>query len=261
MGRNDKMTKGSGGMSGDFEVLQRFLQMNINHTRDLFALFGSLPGAAEGQGEKKKEHWLYVPGAREDRCLLVAHADTVWDNSYDRKRFHPEVRFEDGVFFSRGGECGLGADDRAGCAMLWLLRESGHSLLLLDGEEHGLLGARLLMTDGEMAREVNRHAFMLELDRRNAAEYKTYDLPVSVGFTAFIEEKTGFSRVENSAGTDICVLCREICGANLSVGYQNEHTNAEILVYADWQNTLDLVRTMLREPLARFPLNEQRSEP
>ena len=40
-------------MSEDFEVLERFLQMNVNHTRDLFGLFRTLPGALEGQGEKK----------------------------------------------------------------------------------------------------------------------------------------------------------------------------------------------------------------
>ena len=249
-------------MSEDFEVLERFLQMNVNHTRDLFGLFRTLSGVLEGQGEKKKEHWLYMPGARADRCLLVAHADTVWDNSYDRKRFHPGVRFENGVFFSRDSKCGIGADDRAGCAILWLMRESGHSLLLLDGEEHGLVGARYLMTDERMAKELNGHTFMLELDRRNSSEYKTYALPVSREFISFIEDSTGYTCPGNNAGSDIAALCRGICGANLSVGYKNEHTSDEILVYEDWQHTLDLVRKMTEKPLPRFPLvQNERSAP
>ena len=52
-----------------------------------------------------------------------------------------DVVFEDGVYSSGDDLCGIGADDRAGCAMLWLLRDSGHSLLILDGEEHGQVGA------------------------------------------------------------------------------------------------------------------------
>ena len=42
-------------------------------------------------------------------------------------------------FFYRSGvyDEGIGADDRAGCAILWLLKDSGHSLLVTNGEEIG----------------------------------------------------------------------------------------------------------------------------
>jgi hypothetical protein len=35
----------------------------------------------------------------------------------------------------------LGADDRAGLAILWLLRDLGHSLMVTDLEEHGRMGS------------------------------------------------------------------------------------------------------------------------
>ncbi len=238
----------------DYEILLEFLSVTVNHTRDLFEKFRTLPGALEAHGASKKEGYLYLPGKRKDRCLLIAHTDTVWDNSYDRKRFHPSVLFENGVFKSGDPLCGIGADDRAGCAMLWQLRESGHSLLLTDGEEHGRVGAAFLAQNKLLLRELNSHTFMLELDLRGNNGYKTYDLPVTSDFTSYVERETGFFHVPKSAGTDIILLCREICGANLSVGYAAEHSPQEELIYAHWQKNLDLLRAMLRKPLCRYPL-------
>ena len=41
---------------------------------------------------------------------------------------------------------------------------------------------------------------------------------------------------------------------NLSVGYKGEHTDDELLVIRDWENTLDLSRKWFSEPdIPRFP--------
>ena len=70
----------------------------------------------------------------------------------------------------------------------------------------------------------------------------------------FIEHKTGFKEAEPYSSTDITILCGKICGVNLSIGYDYEHTPDEILVYKDWKRTLDIVRKMLEEPQKKFPL-------
>jgi hypothetical protein len=178
---------------------------------------------------------LYVPGKRGDRAVVAAHADTVWDAAYEETRAR-----------------GLGADDRAGCAMLWLLRDSGHSLLILDGEEHGARGSEFLKREcREIFEEIIAHSV---LDRRGSSDYKFYKLPVSQEFRNYIESETGYHDAGTESRTDIVVLCETVCGVNLSVGYYDEHGPNESFVYEEWAHTLDIVRKMLNKELRRYPL-------
>ena len=124
-------------------ILDQFLNVPISSSQGVFEIFAQLPGAIWRKGEKPLEQFLYVPGTREDRVVLSAHADTVWDSAYGNSR-EAVLRYEDGIYASGNEACGIGADDRAGCAMIWALRDSGHSLLILDGEEKGKVGARYL---------------------------------------------------------------------------------------------------------------------
>ena len=135
------------------------------------------------------------------------------------------------------------------------LRVQVPSLLVLDGEEHGQIGAHFLeASNPRLFDEINRHTFMLQLDRRGASDYKTYDIPVTADFLSFIERETGYVRTEGTGKTDIGTLCRDVCGVNLSVGYYNEHHPAETIVVAEWERTLNIVRTMFDKDLARFPV-------
>ena len=60
---------------------------------------------------------------------------------------------------------------------------------------------------------------------------------------------------DRRATTDIKVLCRDIAGVNLSIGYHNEHHENEYLNIAEWENTLNVVKEWLSEPnLERFAL-------
>ena len=236
------------------QTLERFLDFPISASTAVFALFRSLPGAVEDHGEGK-QGYLYVPGTRKDRCLLVAHADTVFDACYVEETQTNRAVLEDGVYRGENPAASIGADDRCGCAMLWLLRGSGHSLLLLDGEEKGAIGANYLKdSNPDLFRALNEHCFILELDRRGNSDYRTYDLPVTEEFKAFIERETKYRLAEGSGRTDICVLCDAICGANLSVGYYDEHRPAERVVLAEWQHTLSVVEKMLARPLKQYRL-------
>ena len=100
-----------------FALLQRFLSIPVEDGSEVFQMFSQLPGAVAGEGEKPLERYIFVPGARKDRVVLVAHADTVWDRAYDHAA-KASLIFREGVFSGESPDCGIGADDRAGCAMV-----------------------------------------------------------------------------------------------------------------------------------------------
>lgn len=191
--------------------------------------------------------------------LLVAHADTVWDKRYmPDKDFRQSVRFTNGFYEGENPECGIGADDRAGCAMLYLLLNSGHSVLILDGEEHGQVGAHYLKESyPDIYAELNEHQYIIQLDRRNASEYKCYNIPVSEEFREFIEKEFSYKDAGVKARTDIVVLCDKICGVNLSVGYYNEHTPQEKLCYEEWLHTYEVLKTMLAKKQKQYLLKSE----
>ena len=145
-------------MMNEKELLMTMLSLDLTDSAPVLYLFSELPGAVPHL-DGGKNNFVYVPGNREDRVVLVAHADTVWDSFYFKtgylsdiysdsnniKKDHLPV-WNDGKIRQGGWESyGLGSVDRAGCAMLYLLQNSGHSLLITDGEEHGQIGAHYLM--------------------------------------------------------------------------------------------------------------------
>ena len=98
------------------DLLTAFLNTPLSSGDAIFDRFATLPGALVGRGIAPLQRYVYLPGTREDRVVLVAHIDTVWDKSY-KKPFTEDraVILEDGIFKSNNPNCGIGADDRAGC--------------------------------------------------------------------------------------------------------------------------------------------------
>ena len=237
-------------------VLEELLSFPIEDSSKVIERFASLPNAIY-HSDKEKRNFVYVPGKRKDRALLIAHADTVWDKMYfDNDNINQALTFENGVYSGTKKDFGIGADDRAGCAILWLLKDMGHSLLITDGEETGRIGAFHIKEQyPEIFKELNQHSYMVQLDRRNASDYKCYRLPVTKEFKDFIEKETNYTDAGVTAFTDIVTLCSEICGVNLSVGYYNEHSSSEILVFDEWYHTLEVVHNMLNKEQKRFPLD------
>lgn len=233
----------------DREVLEMFLNCELGYPDEVFDKFVKLEGA------KYYAHYdtpdaVYVPGKREDRVLLVAHADTVFGVPGKHK-----VILDGDTYRSGSMDYGLGADDRAGCAILWQLKDSGHSLLVTNDEEIGSLGAANIRDiHKELFDELNDHQYILEFDRRHAKDYKVYNIPVTDEFKRFIEDSTGYTEADRRSSTDITRLCGKICGANLSVGYYREHHEDEYLVFTEWLNTLNVAREMLAGEQKRFPL-------
>ena len=247
----------------EIKELKRFLSFSTGSTEEVFAEFRTINGHIfREKSEGKKERFLYVEGARENKALLVAHADTVYDFFYKKQDFFHSVVEEDG-FFKAVDENGspqlLGADDRAGLAMLWLLKDSGHSLLVTDGEEGARIGAKWLMKENrDIADRINQHhQFVIQLDRCNSKDFKCYHVG-SNEFRKFIAEQTGYSEPEYGALTDVCSLCRDICGVNFSIGYYDNHSRDEKLNIGEWLHTLDMVRKLMAmEHLPKFRLRKK----
>lgn len=240
----------------DLRVLKAFLKYPLSSGNSILQRFSTLAGAEYRQG-KGQEQFVYVRGWRKNKVLLVAHVDTIWHEfQQEEGPLFPKF-FEDGPLIWSGSEAfGIGADDRAGCAILWLLRDLGHSLLLTDGEEGGRIGSCWLMGDPsnqDLREEVQRnHQFVVQFDRRNGRDYKCYRVGTDL-FKNYVEAKTGYTEPDRYYFTDIVTLCRDICGVNLSVGYQNEHSPQEVLDTDDWSHTLNLARNWLSETdLPRF---------
>ena len=236
------------------DILTEFLNMPLDCADAIFERFAGLPEAIVGIGEQPLQRYVYISGKRDDKILLVAHIDTVWDRAYKSADIGERgVIFEDGIFRSSNPDCGIGADDRAGCAMLWELRDSGHSILIVDGEEHGKVGARYLKQSNKaLFRELNRHSFMIELDWAGTDGCLFNQVDNTKKFKKHIEENVGFRDSKASGGTDLQVLCRNVCGVNIGVGYHGQHTKAETLVLAEWENTLCKLRDYLKKPQRRF---------
>jgi len=195
----------------EIDALKRFLSFSISETDVIFNVFKKIDNSVFREADSSgKQRFLYVEGNRKDKVLLVAHADTVYDEHYG---YPPQYNYlvNDGEVITAVDEYGnpqlLGADDRAGVAILWLLKDSGHSLLITDGEERGQIGSNWLVnSNNDVATEINeKHQFMIQLDRRNANDFKCYDVGTAE-FRKFIRDKTGYTDAGKSAYTDICTL-------------------------------------------------------
>jgi hypothetical protein len=128
--------------------------------------------------------------------------------------------------------------------MLWKLRGLGHSLLVTNSEEIGCLGARALMKEAALAQELNEHAFAIEFDRRGHRDLVFYHVSTREFRRWCLANFPGYRRTQG-VFTDIGVLCRRMCGVNVSVGYHDPHTPGETLRYDHWIRTLRLAKELL----------------
>lgn len=178
----------------------------------------------------------YIVGIGEIPIALVAHMDTVFkvpatELYYDRRK---------DVMWSPQG---LGGDDRAGVFAIIKILQSGlrPSVILTTDEEQGGLGAAALaLTDCP----IPGLKYMIELDRRGSNDCVFYDCYCP----EFIEYVESFGFCEKwGSFSDISFLMPEwdICGVNLSVGYDNEHSYIETLNTKPLYDTIRKVKKML----------------
>ena len=197
---------------------------------------------------KKGEKFWFKKSKVEKAVTLVCHIDTaisdvdrVWNQKEMR---YIETAIRRRIFFDRKlqafcGPDGLGADDRAG---VWgILRvyaslppELKPNLLFCDEEESGGKGAR---DAARLLPELKDSLFFVELDRHGVEDCVFYNAEPD-DFVKKIES-FGFKKAFGTY-SDISTLGREfdLCGANLSVGYFNEHTRYETLYCRELNDTI-----------------------
>ena len=237
-------------------LLIDFLSLPIDSADEVFDRFALLDGAQYIKGEKTQARFLYIPGTRKDRVLLVAHADTVWDIAYTDKNIEQKIKIKDSIISGTNPDCGIGADDRSGCAMLYALRNSGHSLLIMDSEEHNKYAHILLKEKHKnILKELNRHQYMLEIDLSGTGLYSSNPkIANTKKFETFIENSLNLKSTPrvNKLGTDITQFCTKICGVNISCAYAKQHSPNEFINIEKWLEILDKLEKFLTPTQPKF---------
>ena len=164
----------------------------------------------------------------------------------------------DTVFYNQPGEVyydqrkgvlwspdGLGADDRAGIFAILQIIQSGlrPSIILTTDEERGGLGAQKL---AKRECPIPFLKYMIELDRKGSCDCVFYDC-ANPQFIQYIEKFGFVERTGSFSDISFLMSAWKICGVNLSIGYQDEHTIAEILNVNAMYRTIDIVKKMLQE--------------
>ena len=150
---------------------------------------------------------------------------------------------------------GLGADDRAGIFAILQIIKSGlrPSVILTTDEEIGGVGAQAL---AKIPCPIPNLKYMIQLDRRGTNDCVFYDC-FNPEFVSYIES---FGFVEHTGSfSDISFLMPawDICGVNLSVGYENEHSRVELLYINPLLDTIEKVKKMLTvETIPDFEYDE-----
>ncbi len=241
------------------EILLEMLNIPLGSGDAVFEKFASLKNAQYFRGENKQERFLYIKGTRKDRVLLVAHADTYWDEAYGNNPGEQHIINEWPVLKGCNDTVGIGADDRAGCAMLYALKDSGHSLLIMDAEEKNKISHEFLKKNyPQYLKEFNKHSYMIEIDLPGGNYCSSARIENTKKFVDYI--KKGVNVKMNCEmgvlGTDITQICESICGINLSCGYYNQHKENEFMNGEEWCTALYYLNKFLEKPQKRFKINK-----
>ena len=229
----------------DYKLFERLVSLTQEETR---LVMGKYIRSIYGK-EKSIITKDYIVGIGDIPIALVAHMDTVFDKPvvnmyYDQKK---------GVLWSPEG---LGADDRAGIFSIIKILQSSYrpSIIFTTDEESGGVGAEKL---GKKPCPIPDLKYMIELDRRGVNDCVFYDC-YSPDFVDYVET-FGFTEQYGSF-SDISFLMSDwqICGVNLSIGYEDEHTYCETLHISPMFNTIEKVKHMLDDAknISKFKYDE-----
>lgn len=243
-----------------YDVLREFMNMSNYSPDEVFAKFSEDKGGVIHYLNGHK--FYYKPGTRADKILIVAHADTVWDLRYNEQLLqlgeantlpNKNSYLIENLrgFCSNNSTIGIGADDRSGAAIAWILKDSGNSILITDEEEDGSLTAISIISDKNWAEIINAHCFILQLDLSGSKAFKCYGAG-SEAFKKMIEKETGYKMRPNYSFSDVAFLGKKICGTNLSVGYFNAHTGAEVLSKNLWFGALKTAYKLSKQPHEKY---------
>jgi hypothetical protein len=207
-----------------------------------------------GRAYRRQEtNYIWVKGNMP--LCFVAHVDTVCPIKTNAGKFFRE---HNGVItaYQKTSKSEkrliLGADDRAGCAVLYdlLLNSINYKkfphFLLLNYEECGALGAREFVKG---IPDLTMIHLFIELDRHGANHYVQYNNNPNTVHKFM--EKFGIKFEGRGSFSDIRVITEysSIPSINLATGYYSEHTCDEFLDL----NVLHLLHKKVKRIIEQFP--------
>lgn len=223
----------------------------------VFDRFLSLSNLVYAQGDAPCERYLYRRGTAAHPVLLIAHADTL--SAGGRTGLRAKQRIvcrQERYLCGRNPGVGIGADDRAGCAMLWALRDAGFSLLLLDGSTQGSCGAEFLKRENpELLQEIYGHSYLVNLDYTGSGTCLFPEGAATAKFKQHILQSLGFTEDSRSCGGDLAVLTQEVCGVNVGVGYHRQNRPKEYVDLNAWLSTYRALKTLSQRQQPHFSVS------
>lgn len=173
----------------------------------------------------KDEAYIYINDHAWNvtRPLLTSHLDTIND-SYNEL---PRLSIKDNIITTTN-KAVLGGDDRAGVWVMLQLLDKGikdYDYVFFCDEEVGGLGSKLFAKEHLI--DIIEYSCYISLDRRGSKEVASYGYDNDDLVKVFTD--IGYTSVRGSF-TDCVNLSNvtEVACINLSVGYNNEHTNSEV---------------------------------
>ena len=164
----------------DEDVLKKFLDFD-SHEKIIceFYKFDNSSVSVTSDDTKK---FIYIPGKRKDRVLLVS--SLVSESDYE---ILGNSIFENGIYRSSDPKARLDVE-RAGSAILYLLRDTGHSLLItVDKNTWDVFSPNVLQIiktcNKDLYCEFNHtHQYVLEFNYKNSNNLNFCGLPVTQDF-------------------------------------------------------------------------------
>lgn len=237
----------------DFMLLTEFLNYPLRSGDEVVERFEGVKKAVTKRTAAEK--MVYIPGKRKDRVLMVAHADTAWDRTRIKEApFEHKVVFRGGFFRSETENAGIGANDRAGCSIIWLLKDLGHSILIIDGKKKSPESCSFLEKEfPEIIEELNEtHQFVVKFDGSKGHSFKC-SKGRAEKFRDYIAEETGFAESGYVKRNSDDNFYGKICKTHLSMGLYSKNRSFEKLNYIQWEDTLNMSRKWLvQKDLPKF---------
>ena len=187
---------------------------------------------------KTKEYSVYIPkNLKGSVPALVAHTDVV-----QQVKSKKDLGRKKHILYNNQKDCGLGADDRAGCYVLLrtiMSNPNDFIFCFFDLEETGGFGSRSF--GGEMIK--NYVSLWVGFDRCGDNNIATYsndneNLLEAINNNLF----DGYKQTMGSF-TDVATLAEntQIACINFSVGFMKEHTNNETLNLKTLSNIFSVI--------------------
>lgn len=220
----------------DFKLMKKLVSFNQEETREFVA------GFLDNFYQEVIETDDYILAEGNIPIALVAHLDTVFDDDGNERNFI--FQYFNGNLYHPDG---AGFDDKAGIFSIFKILESGYlpNVIFTTNEEIGSLGAKKLIEDFPEC-PFSDLRYLIQLDRENENDCVFY-LCENKEFISYVES---FGFVEAfGTSTDIRHICPvwDIAGVNLSIGYNDQHTENETLDIIIMFNTISKVKEMLDE--------------